>query len=331
MVQVYHDSDADLRALYDRTVAIIGYGNQGRSQALNMRDSGIRVVVGSRPGESFQRASDDHFNVMSISEAVQTGDIVSLLVPDEVQPPVFQRDIGPFLRSGQALNFAHGYNIHYGLIEPPEDIDVIMVAPRMIGVGVREIFVAGSGAPAFIAVQQDATGQAWPTVLSLAKAIGATRTGAFRTTFAEETEVDLFTEQTFWPVITRVLRLAYEVLVARGYQPEIALLELYASGEPGEVLHGMAENGLFRQLSRHSRTSQFGTLSRGPQMLPDAYKEELNSRLEEIRSGAFAAEWTADQGADYVRFRQLKEAALAHPINAVEDRVRQLLKTQHSD
>jgi ketol-acid reductoisomerase len=196
----------------------------------------------------------------------------------------------------------------------------------MIGVGVRERFVAGSGAPAFVAVEQDATGQAWLTALAIAKGIGATRAGALRSTFAEETELDHFSEQAVWPVITRLLRMAYELLTERGYQPEAVLMELYASGEPAQVFKEMAEVGLFRQMSFHSHTSQYGTLSRGPRVLPDDFRATLAQALDAIQQGSFAQEWEAERQAGYPVFERLKAEALAHPINQVEDRLRKMVR-----
>jgi ketol-acid reductoisomerase len=309
-----------------RKVAIIGYGNQGWAQGLNMRDSGVEVIVGNIQDDSFKRALADGFPTMSIPEAAQTGDVLCLLVPDEVQQEVYQQDIAPHLRAGQVLDFAHGYNIRYGLIRPPQDVDVIMVAPRMIGVGVRERFVAGSGAPAFVAVEQDVTGQAWPTALAIAQAIGATRAGALMSSFAEETELDHFSEQAVWPVITRLLTMAYELLAERGYQPEAVLMELYASGEPAQVFEEMAEVGLFRQMSFHSHTSQYGTLSRGPRVLPDDFRATLAQALDAIQQGSFAQEWEAERQAGYPVFERLKAEALAHPINQVEDRLRKMVE-----
>ena len=320
---IYKDGDADLSALEGRQVALMGYGNQGRAQGLNMRDSGLDVIVGNIRDESFERAQTDGFLTMSIAEAAQAGDVLCLFLPDEVQQAVYESEIEPHLEPGKTLNFAHGYTIRYDIIRPPANVDVVMVAPRMIGVGVRERFVAGSGAPAFVAVEQDTTGEAWPTVLAIAKAIGATRVGALRSTFAEETELDHFAEQAVWPVIVRLLTLSYEVLVDRGYQPEAVLLELYGSGEAAQVFQEMAEVGLFKQMSFHSQTSQYGTLSRGPHVLPDAFRQTLDEALDAIQSGDFAEEWEAEQERGYPVFKRLKGKALSHPMNAIEEELRE--------
>ncbi len=308
-MRIFYDSDADLSVLDGRQIAIIGYGNQGRAQAMNMRDSGLDVIVGNIEDDSFERAVADGFPTMAIAEAAQRADVLFILVPDEFQQAVYGEEIAPHLRSGQTLTFAHGYNICYGFIVPPEDVDVVMVAPRMIGVGVRERFLSGEGAPAFVAVEQDATGQAWETAKAIAKGIGATKAGALEMTFAQETEMDHFMEQALWPIITRALILSYEVLVENGYPPEAVILELYQSGEAGQIFQEMQHVGLFQQMGFHSRTSQYGTLSRGPRMLPDDIKEAMETALAEIKAGGFAREWEAEQEAGQPEFRRLKEAA----------------------
>jgi len=323
-MKVYKDSDADLPFLAGKQVAIVGYGNQGRAQALNMRDSGLEVIVGSVADSSYKQAQADGFPAMSIAEAARRADVIFLLLPDEVQQQVYQQEIAPYLRPGQTLNFAHGYNIHFGFIQPPPDVNVIMVAPRMIGVGVRERFVAGGGAPAFVAVQQDADDQAWPITLAIAKAIGATRAGALHSSFAEETELDHFSEQAIWPAIFRILTLSYELLVDKGYQPEAVLMEMYGSGEASQVFAEFARVGLFQQMRFHSQTSQYGTLTRSPRVIPDDFKETLAQLLGEIQGGVFAREWEAERRAGYPRFQRLKAAALDHEINRAEERMRTL-------
>lgn len=323
MAKIFYDEDANLNLLRKKKVAILGYGNQGRAQAQNMRDSGIDVLIGNKPDESFERAKADKFPTMPISEAVQSGEVLCLLIPDEVQRQIYEKEIAPFLAPRHTLNFAHGYNIRFGCIEPPKEVDVIMVAPRMIGVGVRKCYLEGSGAPAFIAVEQDATGHALSTALAIAKAIGATRVGAIQTTFAEETELDLFSEQAIWSVIVRLLTLAYELLVDHGYQPEAVLLELYASGEAAQVFQEMAEVGLFRQINFHSQTSQYGTLSRGPVVLSDDFRTVLADILNEIQTGHFAKEWEAEGQKGYSIFKHLKASALSHQINEIETRLPQ--------
>ena len=324
MATIYYDKDADARLLKGKTVAIIGYGNQGRAHALNTRDSGLDVIVGGVPDATQDQAKQDGFATMSVSEAADKGDIICLLIPDEVQQPVYRKEILPHLKPGKVLDFAHGYNVHYGLIAPPPDTDVIMIAPRMIGVGVRAAYVAGKGVPAFVAVHQDGSGQAWPKTLGLARAIGCTRNGAIESTFAEETELDHFSEHFVWPATFRALVGSYEFLTARGYQPEAVLMELWVSKEAAEVLAQMADVGIFRQMDFHSPTSQYGTLTHMESALPPETRLCMEAALEEIKDGSFAREWEVEQAAGYPVFTRLKQAALAHPVNEVEERVRKL-------
>ncbi|HID17440.1 TPA: ketol-acid reductoisomerase [Candidatus Bathyarchaeota archaeon] len=326
MVKVYYDEDADLSVLKGKTMAIIGYGNQGRAQGLNMRDSGLEVIVGSRKDPSWDRAVEDGFKVYPIREAAELGDAIFMLVPDEAQREVFEKYVRNGLKEGKALVFAHGYNIHYGFISPPSYVDVIMVAPRMIGWGLRELFLKGQGAPAYVAVQQDASGKAKEKALAIAKAIGATRAGAIELSFAEETEIDHFMEQAVWAAIDRILTLSFEVLVEAGYPPEVVSLELYGSGEAAEVMRAMAEMGLFKQMALHSQTSQYGTLSRGPRVIKDDLKRTMRGILEEIKLGVFAREWELEQKLGYPVFNKLKERALKHPINEAEEAVKKLLR-----
>lgn len=325
MTKIYYDHDADLSFLQGKTVTIIGYGNQGSAQAQNMRDSGVRVIIGSIEDEKADRARADGFGVHSIAEAVREGDIISLLIPDEVQKTVYESDIRANLAPGKVLNFAHGYNLRFGLITPPTDVDVIMVAPRMIGVNVRKAFLKGGGVPAYIAVWQDASGQAKPMTLAIAKAIGATKVGVIETTVAEETELDLFTEQAVWPIIVRDMLISFELLVEEGFSPEMVALELFGSGEAAEIFRQMALVGFFEQMRFHSQTSQYGTLSRGERMLPEEVREKMRAVLTEIRSGQFATEWEEEQQRGYPRFRALKQQAAGHPITRAEGSVRKLI------
>ncbi len=325
-MKVLGESDADLRHLRGKTVGIIGYGNQGRAQALNLRDSGVEVLIGALPDESAREAEKDGFHVFSTAEACEKADVIALLIPDEVQTFVYGGSVAPALREGSALVFAHGYNIHFRRIVPPEEVDVILVAPRMIGVHVRASFEQGRGAPAYIAVAQDASGSARDTALSWAKGIGATRAGVLETTFAQETELDLFAEQATWPIIIRDLLLSYEVLVEAGFPPEMVTLELYGSGEASEIFGQMARRGLFRQMRLHSRTSQYGTLSRASRMLPDEAKAGFQRALEEIRSGAFAREWTDEQERGYPTFEELRKRASEHPMNEAEALALEIMK-----
>ena len=326
MVNVYYDKDADLSVLKDETIAVIGYGNQGRAQGLNMRDSGLNVIVGNIKDASWHEAVKDGFQVYSISEAAKLASIILLLVPDEVQSIVYEREIKDKLTSGKALVFAHGYNIHYGFISPSSSVDVLLLAPRMIGAHVRELFTKGSGAPVFVFVQQNATGRAKERVLAIAKAIGATRVGAMEISFAEETELDHFSEHFIMPVIMRALQLSFELLVEEGYTPEAIVLEQYASGELSEIFEEAAKIGLFKQMPLHSTTSQYGTLSYGPRVMPDETKKIIKKVIKEIKTGVFAREWMMEQNMGYPVFRKLKQMAFEHPINEVEHRLREMVK-----
>ena len=326
-MKTYFDADASLYALRGQTLAIIGYGNQGRAQALNLRASGLRVIVGNLRDESAAQAEQDGFPVLSIEQAAEQGDVLALLIPDEVQRQVYEQVIEKKLRPSQTLDFATGYNIHYGLIVPPKTVDVIMVAPRMMGAVVREWFERGEGAPAFIAVAQDATGQALAKALAWARGIGATRAGAVETTFAEETELDLFQEQAFWPMFLRTMLESYEFLVAKGFAPEIVAMEMYGTGEASEIFGEMARVGMFKQMRLHSPTSRYGTLS-GAQSLPfgDRMRPFMEEAWARIRDGRFAKEWQREQEAGYPVFKQLLAQAEAHPINEMEERMHKLLK-----
>ena len=324
-MKVYYDADADLGRLKDRTVAIIGYGNQGRAQALNLRDSGVDVFVGGLRDATLEKAAADGFATGPVAEAATKGDIICLLIPDEVQQEVYTEEIAPHLAAGKALDFAHGYNLRYGFIRPPAEVDVIMVAPRMIGVGVRDGYVSGRGVPAFVAVHQDGSGEAWPKTLALARGIGCTRHGAMESSFAEETELDHFSEHFVWPAIFRVLVGAFDFLTAQGYQPEAVLTELWASKEAAEILARMAEVGVFGQMDFHSLTSQYGTLTYMERALPAATKECMATALAEIKDGSFAQRWEAERAAGYPEFTRLKQAVQAHPVNALEVTVRKLM------
>ncbi len=328
-MNAYYDEDAKLEALRGKTIAIVGYGNQGRAQALNLRDSGLKVVVGSIRDESAGRAAEDGFPVVSIAEATANADVLVLLLPDEVQKQVYDETIGGRLRSGQTLVFAHGYNIHFRLIVPPPEVDVIMVAPRMIGAMVRESFERGGGAAAFVAVHQDHSGRALETALALAKGIGATRAGVLATTFAEETELDLFQEQALWPLLVRSILMAFEFLVANGFPPEMVALEMYGSGEGAEIFREMGRVGFFKQMKFHSHTSQYGTLSRARELPFDSeMRAFLDRAMAGIRSGRFAEEWRREQEAGYPVFKTLWGQADAHPLNRAEETMRKLLRLQ---
>jgi len=305
---VYRDEDADLTDLDGRTIAIIGYGNQGRAQGLNLRESGVDdVIVGNRKDESWKRAEDDGFAVYTMAEAIERADIVFFLVPDEVQPRVYRESVEPNLEAGDLLNFASGYNITYGFIDPPADVDVVMVAPRMIGETVRELYNEGDGAPALMAVERDASGEASDVALALAKGIGSTRSGVIESDFESETITDLMTEQALFPVVVNALRSKYEAEVEAGVAPETVLMEQYLSRELSHIFEKAATMGLVEQMPLHSRTSQYGQLRFTDEFDREPLEEFMAERLEEIESGKFADEWAEEQADGFPEFERLRE------------------------
>jgi len=326
MAQVYYDDDANLDTLRGKTVGVIGYGNQGRAQALNLRDSGLDVIVGVPADETRRQAEDEGFAVFPVREAAGRAQVSLLLIPDEVMPSVFEADIAPALAPGTALCFASGYNIAFGLIRPPEGIDVVMVAPRMIGAGVRQRYVEGGSFPSFIAVHQDATGQALTTTLAIARGIGSTRSGAMLLTFAQEAELDLFTEQAFGPAFGQVLLTAVQTLVDAGYPVEAVMIELILSGEFAYSMQKIAEMGFFPQMELHSHTSQYGSMTRAARFINEEIARTMRQNLEEIRSGAFAREWEAEQKAGLPVFNQIKELRDQHPIAGWDAATRQAFR-----
>jgi ketol-acid reductoisomerase len=328
MAKIYHDDDADLGVLEDQTVALIGYGNQGRSQALNLRDSGVNVIVGNIRDYASAAAEEDGFPVSNIAEACGQADVVMMLIPDEVMPEVFKTDVAPHLEPGNLVVFASGYNIAFDLITPPAYVDVTLVAPRMIGVGVRETFVAGSGFPSFVGVHNDATGNAKTRMLAIAKGIGSTRAGCIEMSMHDEASLDLFTEQAFGPAFGRVLMTAIELLIEAGYPPEAVLLELYLSGEFAYSFEKMREVGMMKQMDFHSRTSQYGTFTRGARFMEfsEPIKGTMNEVLEEIRSGSFADEWSKQQPKAIALFEKLREARDKMPMAKWDEKTRTAFK-----
>ncbi len=327
MVNVYYDNDADLSFLSGERIAIIGYGNQGRAQAQNMRDSGLNVIIGSRRNPDWDRAIQDGFEVYPINEAAERGSIIFLLIPDEIQPTVYEQEVKDKLSEGKALVFAHGYSIRYGFIVPPKHVDLLLLAPRVTGIDVRDRFISGHGVPAFVYVGQDASSKGKEKLLALAKAIGATYVGAMEISFAEETELDLFNEHWIAPMIKRTILLAYEVLVEEfGYNAEAVLMELYISGERADFLREFGKTGFYEEIKYHSPTSQYGTLSRASRVLPEEHKKTVRQIIKDIKTAAFAREWQLEQQKGFPIFNQLKELAFKHPINEAERHVRELVQ-----
>ncbi len=324
MARMYFEEDSDLTYLAGQTICIIGYGNQGRSQALNMRDSGLSVIVGSRRDASYQTALQDGFAVFGVDEAVARSDIIFLLVPDEVMPQVFEQDIAPHLASGNMLVFASGYNITFGLIKAPSDIDVVLIAPRMIGAGVRDTFLSGEGFPSLIAVHHSATETAFGRMLALCEGIGSTRMGVIESSFLEETTVDLFAEQVGY---LYAVRRYCEVLVEAGCSPEAAMLEFYASGEGIETAKAYRDIGLWEQITLHSRTSQYGqeVTSRLSPEEEETEGARLRAIISHIQDGSFAREWTAEQQAGFPEFNRVRALNMAHEVRASERKLYRVL------
>ena len=324
MSKIYFDTDADLSYIEGKTIAILGYGNQGRSQALNLRDSGLDVIVGSREDGSAVQAREDEFTVYGWAEAVARAQIIFLLIPDEIMPQFYDEYIQPGLDEHDMLVFASGYNIFYGFMQPSSSTDVVMLAPRMIGHGVRSTYVEGQGFPSLIAVEQDASGQAFDRLLALSKAVGTTRMGAILSSFEEETVVDLFSEH-LSPLYA--IRRHFEALVEAGYNPWVAILELYGSGEGVEINKACVEQGLWGQITTHSRTSQYGQDVYGRISIEadTAEKTRLHGIINHIKDGSFAKEWALEQQAGEPMFQRIRADNLKHPLVQAEDELYKLL------
>ncbi len=325
-LKVFRDNDADLSFLEGKKIAVIGYGKQGRAQALNLRDSGASVHVASIRDSSAENAEKDGFDVVPIEGCAATADIFLMLIPDEVQRDVYENCLANELQAGQALCFAHGYNYHFGLIKPAPEIDVFMVAPRMVGAIVREYYKKGTGAPAYVALGQDGSGRGHGTMLAVAKGIGATRAGVIETTFEQETVLDLFMEQAFFPVFSQAFLTAFDVLKDAGFDPRMLALEMYGSGEVAEIMKAAADLGYLQQLVvLHSRTSQYGTLSRTPGAYSETTKTRMKEALENIRNGGFAKEWADEEKAGYPVFNKLVEGIKTHPLTTAENGLHDLI------
>jgi ketol-acid reductoisomerase len=320
--RIYYDTDADLSIVQNKRLAFIGYGNQGAAQAKNLRDSGAReIVIGNQEDSYKEAALADGFRVVSIAEAAAWGDVIFLLIPDEYQPQLFREQIAPHMRPGTALVIASGYNLAFNLLALTDKFDVIMVAPRMIGAGVRERYLRGEPYPCFVSVERDASGNSLSLALSIARSIGATRGGSIQSSALEEAALDLFSEQAIWPTIITAFQKAYEVLHQAGFSDEAILYEMYLSKEPAEVFERMAEQGFFGQLSLHSHTSQYGQLramaADDGMWLRDHFKQVLDG----ILSGRFAQEWSDVQNSGEERLERLRAETLTSPFAQAEKRV----------
>jgi len=322
---IYYDKDADLDIIRGLKVAVVGYGSQGHAHALNIKESGVDVVVGLREGSpSRAKAEAAGLPVMSISDAAKWGDLVMVLAPDTEQKRIYDADISPHMRAGKILAFAHGFNIRYHRIEPPTDVDVIMIAPKGPGHLVRRTFVEGGGVPTLIAVHQDASGRAKQIALSYASANGGGRAGIIETTFTEETETDLFGEQVvLCGGLTSLIMAGYETLVEAGYQPEMAYFECLH--EVKLIVDLMYEEGIAGMRYSISDTAEYGDVSRGPRIVNADTKAEMRRILGEIQSGAFADEWIAESDGGRRRFAELRQAGRNHPIETIGSQLRAMM------
>ena len=325
-MRVYYDRDADVNLVKGRKVAVIGYGSQGHAHANNLKDSGVaEVVVGLRKGSSgVAKAEAAGFTVMDPADAAAWADMVMVLTPDEGQGDLYREKLGPNMKQGAALLFAHGFNIHFNLIEPRPDMDVLMVAPKGPGHTVRSEYQRGGGVPCLVAVAQDASGNALELGLAYASAIGGGRAGIIETTFKEECETDLFGEQVvLCGGLVALILAGFETLVDAGYQPESAYFETLH--EVKLIVDLIYEGGIANMRYSISDTAEYGDLTRGPRIITDATRAEMRRILEEIRSGAFAKEWIAEHEAGRPTFNRLREQARHHPIEAVGARLREMM------
>lgn len=325
MVEIFYDDDADLSVIQGRKVAVIGYGSQGHAHALSLRDSGVDVRVGLRSGsKSWDKAAEAGLRVVTPFEAAAEADVIMILAPDTAQRHIYAESIAPNLTAGKALFFGHGLNIRYGLITPPSDVDVAMVAPKGPGHLVRRQYVDGKGVPCLIAVEQDFTGGAQALALSYAKAIGGARAGVIKTTFKEETETDLFGEQAvLCGGATALVQTGFEVLTEAGYTPEVAYFECLH--ELKLIVDLMYEGGIARMRYSVSDTAEYGDVTRGPRVIDARVKDEMRKILTEIQNGEFAREWVAEDDAGRPNFTKLQQQGAEHPIEAVGAKLRGMM------
>lgn len=324
MVKMYYEADVNKAALYGKTIAIIGYGSQGHAQAQNLRDSGLKVVIGLRPGKSWDQAQKDGFEVYTVAEATQQADVIQILMPDERQAQVYRDEIASNLRSGSALVFSHGFNIHYGQIVAPNDVDVLMVAPKSPGHLVRRTYTEGFGVPGLLAVHQDNTGKAYEIGLAYASGIGCTRAGVIETTFREETETDLFGEQAvLCGGATELVKAGFDTLVEAGYRPEIAYFECLH--ELKLIVDLMYEGGLARMRYSISDTAEYGDYSTGRRIITDETRKEMKKVLAEIQDGTFARNWILENQANRPGFNARRRLESEHGIEQVGGKLRDMM------
>ncbi len=325
MAKIFYDEDADLSLLQGKKVAIVGYGIQGRGQGLNLRDSGVDVIIAQRKGgKNYDLAVQDGFTPVEADPAAKNADIIQLLTQDHLQGEIYEKSILSHLKPGKTLLFSHGFNIHFGYIKPPKNVDVIMVAPKGPGALVRSQFLEGGGVPCLVAIYQNASGQALKLALAYAKAIGGTRAGVIETNFKEETETDLFGEQTvLCGGLSELIRAGYETLVEAGYQPEMAYFECLH--EVKLIVDAIFVSGISGMHRRVSDTAEYGDYTRGKRVIGKEAREEMKKILKEIQSGAFAREWIEENKKGRPLFNRLREECDRHPVEKVGADLRKMM------
>lgn len=324
-MKVYYDKDADLSVLKGKTIAIMGYGSQGHAHAQNLRDSGLDVIIGQRPGSAnFDLAKEHGFAPMTIAEAAQKADIIMILLPDQHQASVYKNDIQPHLKAGKCLLFAHGFNIHYNQIEPPKDVDVFLIAPKGPGHMVRRTYVEGGGIPSLVAIHQDATGKALQVALAYAKGIGGTRSGVIETTFKEETETDLFGEQAvLCGGLSALIQAGFETLVEAGYAPEMAYFECLH--EVKLIVDLIYEGGFKKMRHSISDTAEYGDYVTGPRVITEKTKKAMKEVLTDIQDGTFARNFILENQANTPHFKAMRRIQSEHQIEKVGEELRAMM------
>ena len=325
MALMYYDNNADLSLLEGKTVGVIGYGSQGHAHALNLKDNGVDVAVGLYEGsQSRAKAEGEGLRVGLVSDVARDSDIIMMLIPDTSQAAVYQESVRPHLAPGKTLMFAHGFNIHYGTIVPPDTVDVSMVAPKAPGHRMREVFVQGSGVPGLLAIHQDVSGDARAIGLAYAKGVGCTRAGVLDTTFKEETETDLFGEQTvLCGGVTALVKAAFEIMVEAGYQPESAYFECLH--ELKLIVDLLYQGGMEYMRYSVSDTAEYGDYTRGPAVVDEGVKDNMRKVLTAIQDGSFAKEWIAENDEGRPRFNRLRRENAEHPIESVGKELRDMM------
>jgi ketol-acid reductoisomerase len=325
MAKIYYDKDCNLKLLENKVVGIVGYGSQGHAQAQNLRDSGCQVIVAEAKGATgWKNASEAGFKVLTAAEAAKEADIIVMLAPDNLHREIYYREIEKGLSPGNLLMFAHGFNIHYGQVIPPANIDVAMIAPKCPGHMLRQLYTEGAGPPAIVAVHQNASGKAKNIALAYAKGIGCSRAGVIETTFAEETETDLFGEQTvLCGGVSSLIKAGFETLVEAGYQPEIAYFEV--CNELKLIVDLIYQGGLTHMRYSVSDTAEYGDYTRGPRVIDEMVKEEMMEILAEIQDGSFAKEWILENQAGRPVYNALKSLDAEHPLEIVGKELREMM------